>query len=84
MNKSTSLFLIVLILCGFSSCKKDEPVVNLISTANTLVVLDETDYRPNYHFTPALHWMNDPNGLVYYKGSIICFISIIRMEIHGV
>lgn len=44
MNKSTSLFLIVLILCGFSSCKKDDPVVNLISTDNTLVVLDETDY----------------------------------------
>src|SRR5436305_14697827 len=25
-------------------------------------------YRPQYHFTPAANWMNDPNGLVYYKG----------------
>lgn len=68
MNKSTLVYLILLILYGFSSCKKDDPVVNLISTDNTLVVLDETDYMPNYHFTPALHWMNDPNGLVYYSG----------------
>lgn len=25
-------------------------------------------YRPQIHFTPKAHWMNDPNGLVYYKG----------------
>ncbi|UZP40348.1 hypothetical protein NXS19_008164 [Fusarium pseudograminearum] len=26
------------------------------------------DYRPQYHFTPAKNWMNDPNGLIYHKG----------------
>lgn len=25
-------------------------------------------FRPQFHFTPAKNWMNDPNGLVYYKG----------------
>ena len=25
-------------------------------------------YRPQFHFTPAINWMNDPNGLVDYKG----------------
>lgn len=25
-------------------------------------------YRPEFHFSPAENWMNDPNGLVYYEG----------------
>jgi len=25
-------------------------------------------YRPQYHFSPPLNFMNDPNGLVYYQG----------------
>jgi len=31
-------------------------------------------YRPQFHFTPRKHWMNDPNGLFYYKGVYhMCF-----------
>jgi fructan beta-fructosidase len=25
-------------------------------------------YRPQVHFSPRAHWMNDPNGLIYYQG----------------
>ena len=30
-------------------------------------------YRPQIHFSPAEHWMNDPNGLVYYDGEYHLF-----------
>jgi len=26
-------------------------------------------YRPQYHFSPPLSFMNDPNGLVYFRGT---------------
>jgi fructan beta-fructosidase len=25
-------------------------------------------YRPQFHFSPKEHWMNDPNGLIYNEG----------------
>lgn len=30
-------------------------------------------HRPQYHFSPAAHWMNDPNGMVFYDGEYHLF-----------
>lgn len=30
-------------------------------------------HRPVYHFTPSEHWMNDPNGMIYFDGTYHLF-----------
>ena len=30
-------------------------------------------HRPQFHFSPPANWMNDPNGMVYYKGEYHLF-----------
>ncbi len=30
-------------------------------------------HRPQFHFSPPAKWMNDPNGLIYYKGEFHLF-----------
>ena len=37
-------------------------------TNNEKVATNEELYRPNFHFTPKSAWMNDPNGMFFYKG----------------
>lgn len=63
--------MILVISFLFSSCKKD--IIEGNNLDNTVIALKSTDYRPNYHFTPPTNWMNDPNGLVYYKGEYHLF-----------
>jgi fructan beta-fructosidase len=29
---------------------------------------EKENYRPAFHFSPKAHWMNDPNGMVFYNG----------------
>ena len=36
-------------------------------------LLYKEKYRPQFHFSPPLHWTNDPNGLVYHKGEYHLF-----------
>jgi fructan beta-fructosidase len=47
--------------------------VSATNPINHNTVGDDEKYRPKYHFTPDSMWMNDPNGMVYYKGEYHLF-----------
>jgi fructan beta-fructosidase len=32
-------------------------------------------WRPQFHFSPKAHWMNDPNGMIYYQGTFHLFFQ---------
>ncbi|MEY4919942.1 MAG: hypothetical protein RLZZ431_1124, partial [Bacteroidota bacterium] len=48
-----------------------------ISSINAQTKSNDIDekYRPQIHFTPEKNWVNDPNGMVYYKGKYHLFFQ---------
>jgi fructan beta-fructosidase len=50
-------------------------VVVLCAMSVGAVALESFDqpWRPQYHFTPVKNFMNDPNGMVFYKGEYHLF-----------
>ncbi|MCD5322130.1 MULTISPECIES: glycoside hydrolase family 32 protein [Pontibacillus] len=52
--------------------QKDEPDTIEETSKATNASYDEP-WRPQFHYTPAENWMNDPNGMVYYKGKYHLF-----------
>ncbi len=62
-NWSICSFLFISTLISLISCKySKEPQMNNKTQ-------DEILYRPNFHFSPRNNWMNDPNGMFFYKGN---------------
>lgn len=60
---------IILLICSvLSGCSKNEP-----DPSPDNQVMKYHDFRPFYHFSPALNWINDPNGMVYYDGNYHLF-----------
>src|SRR6267378_5002997 len=58
---------LVLILIGLCSCAKSPKELN------TAEPLYHESHRPQFHFSPAHHWTNDPNGMVYNEGEYHLF-----------
>ena len=55
------------------SCKKDKTNENISIKSSEKIIADSSElykepFRPQFHFSPEKKWMNDPNGMVYYKG----------------
>ena len=76
--KTTYNHLIAVLLCaavvlshaGCDQAAEEETdyVANLINQHLERDVTFNERYRPQFHYTPRINWMNDPNGLVYYEG----------------
>ena len=69
-NLAKQLLLLALITLSISCSEKNEKKEMILdSQKTTLIVAPYAEqFRPQFHFSPQEKWMNDPNGLVYYKG----------------
>jgi fructan beta-fructosidase len=72
MNEYLKNFLLVLSICiPLSSCGTRDN--NKSTSAGIISGYYNEKYRPQFHFSPEAHWMNDPNGLVYFEGEYHLF-----------
>ncbi|RFS19483.1 glycoside hydrolase family 32 protein [Chitinophaga silvatica] len=55
------------LLCGILTA--------FFANAQTNSSLYHEQYRPQFHFSPKAHWMNDPNGMVYMNGTYHLFFQ---------
>ncbi|WGK66261.1 glycoside hydrolase family 32 protein [Croceiramulus getboli] len=60
------------LLIALVGCKTEPKAPETESLAKRENPFNER-FRPQYHFTPPTHWMNDPNGLVYHNGTYHLF-----------
>ncbi|GHA40273.1 hypothetical protein GCM10007103_22160 [Salinimicrobium marinum] len=65
-NKYLLIVLSLILLGCTKEYEENEPSV---------IIVGDSNYRPTYHFTPEKNWMNDPNGMVYYKGEYHLFFQ---------
>jgi fructan beta-fructosidase len=65
MNRQLKFcFLLLILVLLVFSCKNKAHEISRIEAPSTYY---QEQYRPQFHFSPEAHWMNDPNGLVYYN-----------------
>ncbi len=73
--KLSKLLLSFVFICGclLISCKGEKD--NTKNLAEVPQSNEEENFRPNFHFTPAQNWMNDPNGMFYFNGTYHLFFQ---------
>src|ERR1700753_4231161 len=65
MNKNRIIFVLAF-LCGLT--------VRAFSQTGEAPIYHE-QFRPQIHFSPKAHWMNDPNGMVYFNHTYHLFFQ---------
>jgi fructan beta-fructosidase len=68
----TKPIIIVIVMAILFSCRVKESTTQVVLSSDTVQLYAEK-HRPQLHFSPKEHWMNDPNGMVYYKGEYHLF-----------
>ncbi len=70
-NKTLIFKLLTSFLFYFPCLAQEKNSISISSknniTADSTLYYKES-YRSQFHFSPEKNWMNDPNGMVYYKG----------------
>lgn len=61
----------VVVISNNGTDTKEQQIVNVLRKFKDSVYSVPT--RPQYHYSPASAWCNDPNGMVYYKGEYHLF-----------
>lgn len=72
MLKSYLSLIAIFFICTVSCKESSEENISTLSDATALTSYNE-NFRPQFHFSPPEKWMNDPNGLVYNKGTYHLF-----------
>lgn len=71
MKNKYALILITVLLSAVLGCTSK--IRNKKENLTDRVNYYQEKYRSQYHFSPEVGWMNDPNGMVYYQGEYHLF-----------
>ncbi len=76
--KNIKLTSITFLFCfSLISCKKEKDIIIMVPATFSSIIDTAATYkelfRSQFHFSPQKNWMNDPNGMVFYKGKYHLF-----------